>query len=92
MSPAVAAPSSTASLLIDVNEVGVLVKVSRTVTRLSDAGLMPKGRKLGNLVRWSKAEIEQWVQGGCPAIATIDRSAHMKKPGGRAQEEPRRRD
>jgi excisionase family DNA binding protein len=55
--------------MIDVNDVAATVKVSsRTITRWSDAGLMPKGRKLGNLVRWSRAEIEKWVEDGCPKM------------------------
>lgn len=67
--PSATAPLAPAapSLLIDVNEVAALVKFSpRTVTRYDAQGLMPKGRKLGNLVRWSKAEIEKWVADGCP--------------------------
>jgi predicted DNA-binding transcriptional regulator AlpA len=67
--PAATAPlaPAVAPLLVDVNVVAALVEVSpRTITRWSDAGLMPKGHKLGNLVRWSKAEIEKWVEDGCP--------------------------
>lgn len=69
--PAPVAPLAPAAdpLLIDVIATAALVKVStRTVTRWSDAGIMPKGRKLGNLVRWSKAEIQKWVDDGCPKM------------------------
>ena len=41
---------------------------TRHVRRLSDAGKMPRPVKLGALVRWSKAAIEDWIARSCPAF------------------------
>ena len=60
-------------LLIDVVVVSALLACSqRHVYRLDEAGRMPKSRKIGALVRWSKAEIERWVAAGCPSDAPDD--------------------
>lgn len=62
-------PEDSSGLLIDVGAVAKLLKCStRTVYRLADGGRMPRPRKLGALVRWSRAEIERWVADGCPAV------------------------
>ena len=39
---------------------------SRHVYRLADAGLMPKSKRLGALVRWDLEEIDEWISAGCP--------------------------
>jgi excisionase family DNA binding protein len=58
-------------VLIDVRAVAELLGCSdRHVYRLADNGRMPKPRKLGALCRWSRAEIDAWIAGGCPAIET----------------------
>jgi excisionase family DNA binding protein len=41
---------------------------SRHVYRLSDAGRMPAPIKLGALVRWSAAAIQEWIDQGCPSV------------------------
>lgn len=54
--------------LLDVRAVAKMLGCSaRHVYRLSDAGRMPPPVKLGALVRWSKATVEEWIAAGCPA-------------------------
>jgi len=62
------APEAAATpLLLDVAEVARLLTCSKPhVRRLADAGRMPRPVKLGTLVRWKRAEIEQWLTAGCP--------------------------
>jgi excisionase family DNA binding protein len=43
-----------------------LICSNRHVRRLADAGKMPRPIKLGSLVRWQRATIEQWIADGCP--------------------------
>jgi excisionase family DNA binding protein len=58
--------------LLDVRAVAKMLGCSpRHVYRLSDAGKMPAGLKLGALVRWRATEIEQWVGAGCPAVRRV---------------------
>lgn len=53
--------------LLDVDSVARMLSCSpRHVYRLRDGGRMPASVKLGGLVRWNRAEIEQWVAAGCP--------------------------
>ena len=53
--------------LLDVEAVAALLTCStRHVYRLSDAGRMPRPLKLGALVRWRRAEVEAWIEDGCP--------------------------
>ncbi len=61
--------NSTHPSLLDVREVAALLRCSsRTVYRLSDGGILPRPRKLGALVRWSAAEIENWIADGCKPV------------------------
>ncbi len=54
--------------LLDVNAVAQFLSCStRHVYRLTDAGRMPRPRKLGTLVRWDHQELEKWVADDCPA-------------------------
>jgi len=40
-----------------------------TVKRWAQAGVMPKGRRLGpRLLKWSRKEIETWIKEGCPEV------------------------
>lgn len=58
-----------AAALIDVKAVAKILSCStRHVYRLADGGRMPAPRKLGALVRWSRSEIEEWLNGGCPQV------------------------
>jgi len=61
--------SATAeNALIDVQQLAELLSCStRHVYRLSDAGKMPGPVRLGSLVRWNRAAIEEWIAAGCPS-------------------------
>ena len=55
--------------LFDVRDVGVLLNTSEsTVRRLADAGKLPRPVKLGQLVRWRRAELLAWLEEGCPPV------------------------
>ena len=41
----------------------------RHLTNLRKRNEMPQPVKLGALVRWPRAQIEEWIDAGCPAIA-----------------------
>ena len=61
-------PAVTAELL-DVRAVAALLGCSaRHIYRLADAGRMPRPVKLGQLVRWRRGELEQWVADGCRPV------------------------
>ncbi len=52
--------------LLKVEAVAKMLDCStRHVRRLADAGLMPRSLKLGTLVRWRKADIQDWIDAGC---------------------------
>jgi len=54
--------------LLTVHEVAGLLHCSaRTVYRLADGGRMPRPVRLGALVRWHRATINEWIDAGCPA-------------------------
>lgn len=62
--------------LLDVNEVSQICGFStRTAYRMADAGKMPKPIKLGSLVRWNRAVIEEWIAGGCKPVRPVGRAA-----------------
>ena len=62
-----AGPGRTPAMLT-VHEVARMLNCSaRTVYRLTDSGRMPRPVKLGALVRWSRATLEQWIADGCPS-------------------------
>ena len=56
--------------LLDVRAVAALLGgcSTRHVFRLADAGRMPRPIKLGSLVRWSRAELMSWLEGGCQPL------------------------
>ena len=55
-------------LLIDVYEVATLLGISKSMVykRLAAGGLPPVV-KLGRCTRWNRAEIERFVEEGCPS-------------------------
>ena len=61
--------SVAAAELLDVRDVAALLgRCSvRHVHRLADAGKMPRPVKLGALVRWRRAELDAWIDAGCPS-------------------------
>ena len=61
-------PPEDRGLLIDVNEVAKLLKVSaRHVYRMEEAGAIPKAIRIGAAVRWSFDEITNWIAAECPS-------------------------
>lgn len=65
------APSGSAALL-DVRGVALLLGCSpRHVYRLADGSKMPPPVRLGSLVRWSRASLDDWLAGGCKPVRTV---------------------
>lgn len=65
----------TQPLLLTVKETAALCGVSsRQIYRLSDAGHMPRPVRIGRSVRYRAAEINEWVEAGCPPIRTTGRA------------------
>jgi len=65
-SPPSSRPQEPAALLT-IKQVAELLGCSqRHVRRLADRGEMPPPVRLGALVRWDRAGIEQWIKAGCP--------------------------
>jgi excisionase family DNA binding protein len=61
-------PPPVEAALLDVKAVAALLGCSaRHVYRLTDAGRMPAPVRLGALIRWRRAEIEEWIAAGCPS-------------------------
>jgi excisionase family DNA binding protein len=55
--------------LLDVKAVAQLLNCSpRHVYRLSDGGRMPPPVRLGALVRWRRADLDRWLEAGCPPV------------------------
>ena len=60
--------ASTTGLLCDVKTVSEILGCStRHVYRLSDSGRMPAPLRLGSLVRWNRARVQEWIDAGCPS-------------------------
>ena len=54
--------------MIDVDAVATLCDCSpRHVRRMADSGAMPRPIHLGRLVRWRRADVDQWLAAGCPS-------------------------
>ena len=69
-------PAEDSAKLLDVQAVANMLDCSvRHVYRLSDTEQMPSPVKLGSLVKWSRAAIEQWVDDGCPTCPKTDGGA-----------------
>lgn len=64
---------SESAALLTVRQVASLLGCSsRHVHRLTDRGAMPRPTKLGSvLVRWRRADIEEWIAAGCPRVRTV---------------------
>jgi len=57
------------SLLIGPESMAQMLGCSaRHVRRLVDAGRAPRPLRLGRLLRWPRAQIEEWIANGCPAV------------------------
>lgn len=59
-----------AGLLLTSDGLARLLNISkRTLMRLRSVGKLPRPVQLGRLVRWRTAEVHEWVESGCPALA-----------------------
>ncbi len=55
--------------LLDVHAVAAMLDCStRHVFRQADAGQLPRPLRIGQLVRWRRADIDQWIESGCPRV------------------------
>lgn len=55
--------------LIDIGQLAEITGLSRpTLWRHNDAGLIPPGMKIGRAVRWRLADVEHWIECGCPPV------------------------
>jgi excisionase family DNA binding protein len=63
-----------AAQLLDVRAVAALLDCStRHVYRLTDRGAMPPPVRLGALLRWRRADLDDWLDGGCKPCRTVGR-------------------
>ncbi|MEK6260097.1 MAG: helix-turn-helix domain-containing protein [Planctomycetota bacterium] len=68
-----AAGSSTGTY--DVDAIAELLGCSsRHVRRLADAGAMPRPLHLGRLVRWRRADVDEWLAAGCPPCRPVPKA------------------
>lgn len=60
--------------LLTVRQVAELLNCSaRHIRRLADRGAMPQPVRIGALVRWERAELARWIEGGCQPIRSDSR-------------------
>lgn len=89
-------PVPATTQLFDVQAVAELLRCSpRHVYRLVDAGRMPRPVKLGQLCRWPRRRILDWVDAGCPTVQpTTGRRNHASdcRNGGSNARPARRRE
>ena len=68
------------AVTLNAKQVAAMLNVSvRQVWRLHTTGWLPKAIRLGNCVRWRRAEIEAFVEAGAPNREQWERS---QRPGG----------
>ena len=54
-------------VLLTVEELSSLLGISiRTIWRRESTGDIPVPVRIGGLVRWRRAEIDNWIEAGCP--------------------------
>ena len=62
-----AIPEYNALRLIDVQEFAQLLSVStRTIWRMLSHGKLVAPVRIGGSVRWRLADVERWIEDGCP--------------------------
>jgi excisionase family DNA binding protein len=60
--------STSNAVMLGVRDVAKMLQCSdRHVTNMWKGGRLPAPVKLGQLVRWPRTMIEDWIQAGCPA-------------------------
>ncbi|HXG12413.1 MAG TPA: helix-turn-helix domain-containing protein [Gemmataceae bacterium] len=58
---------SPSPLLVDVKQLAQMLNVSpATLWRMRAAGQLPQPVHLGRLARWRMADIQKWLDSGCP--------------------------
>ena len=63
--------------LYDKDDLSVLLKRSRVaIDRDRIEGRIPPGFRIGRLVRWTRAEIDAWIQAGCPHYSDWKQAAN----------------
>ncbi len=56
------------TLLLSADQLARILDVSvRTIWRLRDTGRLPPPLRIGGGVRWRRADIQNWIEEGCPA-------------------------
>jgi excisionase family DNA binding protein len=69
MTTTISPADAPAAQLLDVRAVAALLHCSaRHVYRMSDSGSMPRPVKLGALVRWRRADLDDWLASGCKPV------------------------
>ncbi|MCD8139199.1 MAG: helix-turn-helix domain-containing protein [Planctomycetaceae bacterium] len=59
--------TQTESMLIDAKEAAALCGLSRSAWYKQVAsGKIPRPLKIGNIARWRRDELEEWIASGCP--------------------------
>lgn len=59
--------SAADRVMINARQLAVILQVSpRQVWRMLSAKRVPQPIRIGNVVRWRMAEVEQWIVAGCP--------------------------
>lgn len=59
--------NSTVPVLISAETIAEMLGISkRQVWRLASSGHLPGRVKLGRLTRWRRADIQRWIESGCP--------------------------
>lgn len=65
--PGAASLKAPTSALLNIQDVAAVLNCSvRSIYRLVDTRRIPQPVKLGALLRWVKADFEQWIAAGCP--------------------------
>jgi prophage regulatory protein len=56
-------------LMLTAAQLARMLQVStRTLWRMCSGGRLPNPLRIGGTVRWSLAEIKNWIAGGCPRV------------------------
>ncbi|MEQ1735518.1 MAG: helix-turn-helix domain-containing protein [Rhodoglobus sp.] len=67
--------ATVAAELLSVQQVCDLLQCSeRHVYRLASDHQLPAPVRLGALVRWRRAVLDQWIADGCPAVVKVGQS------------------
>ena len=66
-------------VMITARQLAVLLQVStRQVWRMLSAGRVPKPIRVGGIVRWRMAEVENWIAEGCPSLEARENTTRRR--------------